>query len=173
MSLFSAVRTVSPFRFAGVAMIAVVPILLASCGFQLRGMTSIPPDMARTYIQTDDRHSLFYRRLRDGLRNAGVAIVDSPLDASATFAIRADETGQRVLSVSARNVPTEFEVYYSVVYDVTTETGTLLARRTQTLTRDYTWDETQVLGKEREERVLRESIVDDLIRVVFIQLSAI
>lgn len=129
--------------------------------------------MSRTYIETSDRQSLFYRRLRDSFRKAGVDIVESPLDATATFSIRADDTGQRVLSVSARNVPTEFEVYYTIVYDVTAERGTLLARRTQTLTRDYTWDETQVLGKEREERVLRESIVNDLVRVVLIQLSAI
>lgn len=151
----------------------VLPLLLAGCGFQLRGATTVPPEMARTYIETGDRHSLFYRRVRDSLRNAGVQIVDSPVDATATFSVLADDTGQRVLSVSARNVPTEYEVYYTIVYRVATEDATLLALREQTLTRDYTWDETKVLGKEREEQLLREAIVDDLVRVVLIQLSGI
>jgi LPS-assembly lipoprotein len=148
-------------------------LLLAACGFQMRGAASVPPEMARTYIAANDQRSLFYRRLRDSLRNAGVNVVDSPVEATATFSIISDIPGQRVLSVSARNVPREFEVFYTVFYSVETEEVTLLEPSVQTLTRDYTWDETQVLGKEREEELLREAIVDDLVRIVLIQLSAI
>ncbi len=139
----------------------------------MRGATSVPPEMARTYIAADDQRSLFYRQLRDSLRGAGIIVVDSPGDATATFNILSDLPGQRVLSVSARTVPREFEVFYTVFYSVQTEDATLLEARSQTLTRDYTWDETQVLGKEKEEELLREAIVDDLIRIVLIQLAAI
>ncbi|MCH8334385.1 MAG: hypothetical protein IIC61_00685 [Proteobacteria bacterium] len=154
-------------------LLAVCGLLLAACGFQMRGATSVPPEMARTYIAAEDQRSLFYRRLRDSLRSAGVNVVASPIEATATFSIMSDIPGQRVLSVSARNVPREFEVFYTVFYSVQTESVTLLEPRSQTLTRDYTWDETKVLGKEKEEQLLREAIVDDLIRIVLIQLSAI
>ena len=146
-------------------------LLLSACGFQLRGAASIPPEMAQTYIETNDRYSLFYRELRSSLRRSGVEIVDAPAAATATFTIYSDSTGQRVLSVSARNVPREFEVFYSVYYDVVTSDKVLLAAREQILTRDYIWDETLVLGKEKEEQLLREAVVDDLIRVILIQLS--
>ena len=139
----------------------------------MRGSTSVPPEMARTYIETEDRHSLFYRTLRRELDVAGVSVVESALDATAVFAIESEMTGQRVLSVSARNVPREFEVYYTVFYSLSTDKETLLPTRSQTLTRDYRWDETLVLGKEKEEQVLREAITDDLVRVVLIQLSSI
>ena len=148
-------------------------LLVAACGFQMRGATSVPSEMARTYIAADDQRSLFYRRLRHSLQGAGVTVVDSPVEATATFLIMSDIPGQRVLSVSARNVPREFEVFYTVFYSVQTEDATLLEPRSQTLTRDYTWDETQVLGKEKEEHLLREAIVDDLVRIVLIQLSSI
>jgi LPS-assembly lipoprotein len=148
-------------------------LLLAGCGFQMRGATTLPPEMARTYIETTDRHSVFYRKLRDGLRQAGIEIVDSPLDASAMFRVVSDETGQRVLSVSARNVPTEFEVFYTVAYDLMSEQKVLLAPRSQSLTRDYIWDETRVLGKEREAEMLREALADDLVRIILIQLSGV
>ncbi|MCH8071074.1 MAG: hypothetical protein IIA09_03910 [Proteobacteria bacterium] len=148
-------------------------LLLAACGFQMRGATSVPPEMVRTYIAAEDQRSLFYRRLRDSLRGAGINVVESPAEATATFSILSDIPGQRVLSVSARNVPREFEVFYTVFYSVQTESVTLLEPRSQTLTRDYTWDETKVLGKEKEEQLLREAIVADLIRIVLIQLSAI
>lgn len=128
--------------------------------------------MTKTYIDASDRHSLFYRELRKGLQNAGIDVVDSSSGATATFAIRGDVTGRRVLSVSARNVPREFEVYYSVIYDVQSPERIVLAEQEQTLTRDYIWDETLVLGKEKEEQLMREAIVDDLVRVILIQLSA-
>lgn len=129
--------------------------------------------MSRTFIETANPQSLFYRTLRDQLSAAGVTVVDSPLDATATLSVESDVTGQRVLSVSARNVPREFEVYYTVFYSLKTVDRTLLDTRSQTLTRDYTWDETLVLGKEKEEQVLREAIADDLVRIVLIQLSSI
>ncbi len=153
--------------------LTILLLLLAGCGFQMRGAATVPPEMSRTYIETSNRHSVFYRRLRDGFRRAGVEIVDSPIDATATFSITTDNTGQRVLSVSARNVPTEFEVFYTVAYRLSARTETLLSIRSQTLTRDYTWDEKLVLGKEKEEQLLREAIADDLMRVVMIQLSGI
>ena len=146
---------------------------LASCGFQMRGATTVPPEMARTYIEAPDRRSLFYRRLRDSLELAGVDIVDSEAAASATFSILSDIPAQRVLSVSARNVPREFEVSHTVLYSVHAGERILLEPRTQTLTLDYTWDETRVLGKEKEEALMREAIVNDLVRIVLIQLSSI
>jgi len=148
-------------------------LLLVACGFQMRGAASVPAEMARTYVASDDQRSLFYRRLRESLRGAGVNVVDSEAEATATFSILSDIPGQRVLSVSARNVPREFEVFYTVYYTVQTDTATILEPRSQTLTRDYTWDETQVLGKEKEEELLREAIVADLVRIVLIQLSSI
>ena len=147
--------------------------MLSGCGFHLQGAASTPEEMQRTYISTTDEFSLFYRELRRTLKAAGVEVLDSPESASATLTILYDFTDQRVLSVSARNVPTEFEVFYSVVYGVSTTEAALLATRSQTITRDYTWDETQVLGKEREEEMLREAIADDLVRVILIQLSGI
>ena len=151
----------------------VVLLVVAGCGFQIRGAASIPVEMGRTYIATGDRHSVFYRKLRAELMSHGVELVDSPVDATATFSIHADRTGQRVLSVSARNVPREYEVFYTVLYSVETDEETLLESRTQTLTMAYPWDETLVLGKEKEEEILRDSIADDLVRVVLMQLSSL
>ena len=146
---------------------------LAGCGFQLQGALTTPAEMERTYIAATDPHSDFYRDLRAALRAAGVSLVDNPDDATATFTISFDQTGQRVLSVSARNVPTEFEVFYTIEYAIDSGTNRLLESQVLTLTRDYTYDSTLVLGKAREEALLREAIVKDLVRVVLKQISAL
>lgn len=129
--------------------------------------------MERTYIEASDRHSQFYRELRAQLRDAGVNLVDTAADATAIFSISYDETEQRVLSVSARNVPTEYEVYYTIEYSLEAGGKNLLERQSLTLTRDYTYDSTLVLGKAREEELLREAVVDDLVRIVLRQISTL
>lgn len=147
--------------------------LAAGCGFQVRGALTVPTEMSRTYIATEDTHSLFYRNLRRQLVEGGVELVDTVADATATFSITYDETDQRVLSVSARNVPTEYEVYYTIRYVIDDGTRNLLEPQTLTLTRDYTYDSTLVLGKAREEELLRAAIVDDLVRIVLKQIDTL
>lgn len=128
--------------------------------------------MQQTYIQTDDTHSVFYLKLRRELLASGINLVDEEDRATATLVIYLDDTDQRVLSVSARNVPTEYEVYYSIRYSVLSGEDILLDVQDLTLTRDYTYDATLVLGKEKEEQLLRDAIAKDLVRIVLEQISA-
>lgn len=129
--------------------------------------------MERTYIDAVERDSQFHRELRRQLLASGVDITDSPAQASAIFSITEDQTGQRVLSISARNVPTEYEVFYTVGYTLVSGEQSLLAPQDVTIIRDYTWDETLVLGKAREEDLMREAIVRDLVRTVLKQISTL
>ncbi len=149
-----------------------LPLLwLVGCGFQLQGPPTMPDGMQRTFIDTPDRHSPFYRALRRDLLAAGVELVDREADASAVLTVYLDDTDQRVLSVSARNVPTEYEVYYTVEYGVTSGSETLLDVQDLTLTSDYTYDSTLVLGKAREEETLRNALARDLVRIILKQIS--
>lgn len=149
-----------------------LPLLwLAGCGFQLQGPPTMPDGMQRTFIDTPDHHSPFYRALRRDLLAAGIELVDREVDASAVLTVYLDDTDQRVLSVSARNVPTEYEVYYTVEYGVTSGNDTLLAVQDLTLTSDYTYDSTLVLGKAREEETLRNALARDLVRIILKQIS--
>lgn len=154
-------------------MLSLLAMLVAGCGFHLQGALTPPVEMEKTYIDATDQYSPFYRELRLQLRAAGVNLVDTPVDATATFSILFDKTDQRVLSVSARNVPTEYEVYYSVRYALVSGDNQMIDPQFVTVTRDYTYDETLVLGKARERDLMRETIVDDLVRIVLKQISVL
>jgi LPS-assembly lipoprotein len=151
----------------------VYALLLAGCGFQLRGAVAVPETVQRTYIDAVDPYSLFYREFTASLTAAGVDVVKNRDAATAVFSLLFDETGQRVLSVSARNTPAEFEVFYSIEYALVSEGEALLPQQELTLTRYYVYDETVVLGKAREEELLREAIVDDMVRIVLKQFSTL
>lgn len=153
--------------------LALLAMTVASCGFHLQGEFTTPAGMQRTYFETADRQSQFYREFEARLRAAGVELVDSPADATAEFTLATDDTGQRVLSVSARNVPTEYEVYYTITYGLSSGQEILLPVQSLTITRNYTNDPLLVLGKSKEQQLLRDAIVQDLVRVVMKQISTL
>ena len=102
--------------------------MLSACGFHLQGAVTAPAVMERTYVEAGDRYSLFARELKSGLRAAGVEVTDSVSRRDGgLYPLTHDETAQRVLSVSARNVPTEYEVFYTVTYSLDAGADSLLA----------------------------------------------
>jgi len=147
--------------------------LLAGCGFQLQGSGALPPAMVRTYVDTKEPHSPFQQSLRDVLRQRGAEVLTAPADDAAVLAITSDETGQRVLSVSARNIPREYEIYYAVTFSLRVGTESLATNESLVVTRAYTFDETQVLAKAAEEQILRRALAEDLARRVLQRIQAL
>jgi len=129
--------------------------------------------MAKTYVDTSRPHTEFLATLTDVLRQRGAEVLLAPADGAAVLNISADETGQRVLSVSVRNIPREYEVYYAVTFSLTVGTESLIANESLVVTRAYTYDETQVLAKAAEEQILRRALADDLARRVMQRIQAL
>ena len=150
-----------------------LPLLLTACGFQVRGVENFPPEISVIYIETPDRHSDFYQALVTEIRDSELTLTDDPTRADTVIRILSDVTGRRTLSVSARNVPTEYEVYYSINYAVTIDGKEVLSPKQHVLTRNYTYDETLVLGKQWEEKGLREAVAADLVGMVVHNIGAV
>ena len=153
--------------------VVLVALGLAGCGFQLRGVVDLSPRMAAPYLEVSDTHTPLYVALRDSLRASGAQLAPTRERASAVIRIHRDESGRRVLSVSAANTPQEFEVFYTVEYSVSANGEELLPRQSLTLTRDYTYDETQVLAKQHEERAIREALARELAALVTRRLAVL
>ncbi|MBL8271425.1 LPS assembly lipoprotein LptE [Steroidobacter sp.] len=152
---------------------AVLATSLSGCGWRLQGSTKLSSVMATTYVETDDRYTDFNRALRDTLRASGARLANSPEEATATVRIIKDESGQRVLTVSGRNTPEEYEVFYSIEYSVQGRTEELISPQKLELTRDYSYDETAVLAKQKEQSILREALARDLAGLVVRRLASL
>jgi LPS-assembly lipoprotein len=162
-----------PGRLLGAGLLVLLAVLPAACGFRVSGTPDLPPVMAVTHIQTTDRYSPFYRRLTTVLRQNGITVAGSPADARTVIRILTDETDRRLLSVSTGNVPTEYEVYYRVRFTVSVDGREVVPLEQLALSRDFSFDEFRVLGKSREEGVLREALARDLVSLVVRRLSTI
>jgi LPS-assembly lipoprotein len=154
-------------------LLVLVVVSLSACGWRLQGSSKLSATMAATYIESDDRYTDFNRALRDSLRASGATLAGRPNDATAIVRIIRDESGQRVLSVSASNTPEEYEVFYSIEYSVANEAGELIAPQKLELTRDYSYDETAVLAKQREQAILRAALARDLAAQVVRRLASL
>ncbi len=147
--------------------------LLAGCGWQLQGTSKLSPVMTTTFVDTDDRYTDFNRALRDSLRASGARLAASRDEATAVVRIIRDESGQRVLTVSGRNTPEEYEVFYAIEYSVSGRTDELIPPQKLEVTRDYSYDETAVLAKQREQAILREALARDLAGLVVRRLASL
>ena len=87
--------------------------------------------------------------------------------------VTVDRTGRRVLSVSARNTPQEFEVFYEVEYSIERAGAEVVPRQRLQLTRNISFDVSQLLAKDREEEVLRDAMARDLADLVLRRLASL
>ena len=129
--------------------------------------------MQVTYVQPQDRYSLVVRGLEQALEASGARVTDKADEATARVVLLQDDSGQRLLSVSPQNQPLEYEVYYSVRFEVIGRDGRLLEPQVLNFTRDYTYDTTQVIGKARESEYIRQALADEIVDTILRRLASL
>jgi len=146
---------------------------LAGCGFHLQGRQPLPPAFGNTYIDTRDEQTDFVQDLRKALIASGSKVIRTQGSSGATISVHEDELTERILSVSARNIPTEYELTYRVEFSVKADGKEVIEREEISATRDISFDEAQLLAKEREQEILREALARDLVALVMRRLAAV
>ena len=154
-------------------LIPLTAVLLSGCGFHLEGRVGLPQPIRRPYIEAPDQQSDFVQSLRRQMLISGADPVDLPERATAVVHILSDAVASRVLSVSAQNRPTEYQVTYTVRFSVTEGDRVLLSPQQVSAVRSYSFDESLLLAKEHEEQILQQAMGHDLADVVMRQLSRV
>lgn len=148
-------------------------MLLAGCGFHLRGQTPLPAVVASPFVESGDHYSPLYAALDKRLRAAGATPAVDAATATAVIRLHVDDTGRELLSVTADNKPGEYEVYYAAEFSVSSGATELLPRNQVKLTRDYGYDESAVLAKEHEEQSLRIALAGEIADLILRRLAAL
>lgn len=151
----------------------VAALLLSACGFHLQGRQPLPEAFAYTYVETRDEQTDFVQDLRKALIASNSKVIATRGSSGAVISVHEDELTEKVLSVSARNIPTEYELRYKVVFTVTFDGKTLIDKEEVSATRDFSFDEAQLLAKEREQEILSEALARDLVALVMRRLAAL
>ncbi|HET9679189.1 MAG TPA: LPS assembly lipoprotein LptE [Gammaproteobacteria bacterium] len=150
-------------------------LFIAACGWRLQGAYTFPPQMAKTYIDVNDPYSQLARDLTRSLSGSErVTVVQNREAATAVLHIITDRQGKRVLSVSTSGLAREYEVYYVVQYELLDSEGeVLLPPQQHLLTRQYLYDQSDILSKNREADMLIDSMRQDMVRLMLRRLAAV
>ena len=151
----------------------VAAFLLAGCGFHLQCSGSLPEGMRKFYVITADQVTPFAVELRRAIERSGGQLTSTAAEADTVVRIQRDRSGRRVLSVSARNTPQEFEIFYLIEYSVDRGGKEVLELQPLELIRNLSFDETQLLAKDREEAIIREAMARDLAVLVTRRLESL
>jgi LPS-assembly lipoprotein len=146
---------------------------LTACGFRLAGSEPLPRVMARPYVSLKDPYTDFSREFEHRLKSAGALLQASREGSTATVEVTKDLVEQRTLAVSAKNIPTEYELTYTVTFDVRGGDKELLEPQTISLSKDFSFDETLQLAKEHEADILRQQMARDLVSIAMHRLTSL
>jgi LPS-assembly lipoprotein len=153
--------------------LASLVVLLAGCGFHLQGSGALPETSRKVRIVASDEVTPFAVELRRAIERSGGSITDTTAEADTVIRIRRDRSGRRVLSVSARNTPQEYEIFYAIEYSVERGGSEVLETQPLELVRTMSFEQSQLLAKDREEAILREAMARDLAMLVTRRLESL
>jgi LPS-assembly lipoprotein len=169
-------RSAAPGRSMAVSALTlamVLAVLLSGCGFRLQGSMPLPAPLKVTYVIAPNDQTDFVQGLRKALLTNGGKLAEDSTNATGTVRILTDDVTSKILSVSANNIPREYELTYTVEFSVSSKDTELLPAQKVSITRDYSFDERTLLAKENEAALLREGMARDLVSIVMRRLSSL
>jgi LPS-assembly lipoprotein len=160
-------------RGLGIAALLGAALASTACGFRLAGSDPLPGVLARPYLSLKDPYTDFSREFEHRLKSAGAAPQALRANATATIDVTKDLVVQRTLAVSVQNIPTEYELTYTVTFAVQGTDKELLAPQTISLSQDYSYEVNVQLAKEHEADVLRQQMARDLVSIAMRRLTSL
>lgn len=159
-------------------LLAALALLLAGCGFKLRGQATLPPELASVYINTNRPPEAppteLARTLRQVLEANRVKVTTDPKAATATVAILSEDIRRRTIATDATGQAREYVLTYFMAYTVTRPDGSALISRSQlSLSRNLLYPEVQVLGLEEGDEIVLNSMRNDLSWAIVRRLEAL
>jgi LPS-assembly lipoprotein len=147
---------------------------LAGCGFHLRGAGSSKLPYQTMYISLPETADVNIW-LRRYIRSTGsTQVVDDAESAEAIFQQLTNNRQKSILSVNTLGRVREYRLQLSYTFRVVNQKGqVLVAPNEVTLTRDVTYDDSNILAKNQEEDLLWRDMTNDLVNQIMRRLSII
>jgi len=144
-------------------------LLLAACGFQLRGTASLPFETIYIPNATSGIALDLKRNIRSG---TNARVLEDARGAEAQLQFTEESRRKEILSISAAGRVSEYRLVYRVAFRVSDgKGGDFLPLSTVMLTRDMTYDDAQVLAKETEEQLLFRDMQLDMVQQIMRRIS--
>lgn len=137
-------------------------LLLSACGFQLRGVQDL--SFTTLYMQGA---TTINKPLKKSLEVNGVSVVNNPEKAELFMELVSESSQQNILSLSGSGRVREFELLYRVSFRLRNPASETWGEvQTVQNRRDFSYDDSQLLGKQAEETRLFDDMKADTVREI-------
>jgi LPS-assembly lipoprotein len=138
-------------------------LLLAGCGFQLRGAATLPYESLYVQAPVGSQFAVQFQRVITA--GGGTRVVDNPKDAAATLILVNELREKSILSLSGGGRVSEYQLRYRMSYRLIDKGAVETIPMTEiVLTRDFSFSDTETLSKESEEALLFRDMQNDAVQ---------
>jgi LPS-assembly lipoprotein len=125
-------------------------------------------------ISLEGKELSLTKNLKKILNTNKVAIVSSTENPELRVEFLSEESEKRILSLSGQGLVREFEIFYRVRYRIKASDSEIWSQENIIETRkDFTYSDSNLIGKEEEERQLNEAMRIEAITSLFNQIQVI
>ena len=146
-------------------------LLLAGCGFQLRGTATLP--FNTMYVQAASTSVFAVLLKRVVVSGSGARITERPDEAEVILQILNEAQEKQILSLSGGGRVSEYQLRYRVSFRLTdSKNREHIPASEILLRRDYSYNDSQVLATESEEALLYRDMRNDAVSQLVRRLQA-
>ena len=157
-------------RTLKIAVALAFTFVLAACGFQMRGAAPLPFDTLYMPGTSAGIALDLKRSIQSGTRTT---VIDDAKQAAAVLEFTQEIREKLILSLAATGRVREFQLRYRVAFRVHDgKGGEFLPVSTVQLTREVSFNDTDVLAKETEEALLFRDMQFDMVQLIMRRLAA-
>ena len=152
------------------ALLVLFVLSLSACGFQLRGTAALPFETLYIPNTTGGVALDLKRNIQSGTRTK---VVENEKAAQALMELSGETKFRNILSLSGAGRVRELQLVYRVnlrVHDG--KGGEFIPLTTLSITRELTYNDTDVLAKEAEEAAIYREMQTDLVQQILRRLSS-
>jgi len=152
------------------SIVFILALALSACGYQLRGVADL--SFKNLYIQGAPLS--ISKDLKKSLKINGIQVVDNVEQADLLLELLSETNEKRILSLSGKGVVSEYELNYRASFRTRAPASpTWSAPQTVQTRRNYSYNDTALLGKAEEETRLNLDMHKDAVHEVLRRLTAI
>ncbi len=145
---------------------------LTACGFHLRGSASLPAGMQNVYLSVSGS-SEFHRELARTLAASGTNVEPRPGPGIAELRVSRASFSSNALTITGQGRISEYAVGFHVVFDVVDHDDKVIVPPQHIdMSREFTYDPSQAVGRATQIEALRKSLVRDMVQAVMFRLQA-
>ena len=141
-------------------------LIISACGFQLRGDIQANFDS----ISISGGSSNFNKTLQRKFRQAGITI-KSASEAEKIVQIIKNDFTKTILTLTGTGLVSEYQLDYTVSYRFKSKDGQWNQPLSIEASRTYTYDDSDILAKDEEEKRLVSGMENQLIKTMATQIS--